>query len=180
LTGLAAGTYTLGAETIGARGTATAEAGTNTTIVIGGCERSHAVDPSTRPARAMVWDGRVELLGWDAPATVRIGTPMTMTLYFNVLQPTESPYDVFVHVAGEHRWINADHTPQTGHCLTTEWKPGDVIVDRFTFGTAVDANGHANPPGTYSIDIGLFRGQPGAWENLPTATPGPITTVKLE
>jgi len=87
---------------------------------------------------------------------------------------------VFVHVAGEHRWINADHVPQSGRCETEGWNAGDVIVDRFTFGTAVDANGTPNPPGTYTIDVGLFRGQPGSWENLPTATPGPIATVKLE
>jgi len=105
---------------------------------------------------------------------------MTMTLYFKVLQPLDQPYDVFVHVAGEHRWINADHTPQNGRCATTGWKAGDVIVDRFTFATSVDANGAANPPGTYTIDVGLYRGRPGGWDNLPTATPGPIATVKLE
>lgn len=180
LTDLAAGTYTLGAETAAARGTARVEAGSSATIVIGGCETALAVEPGAKPARPMIWDDRVELLGWDAPPSVKVGTAMTMTLYFKVLRSVDQPYDVFVHVAGEHRWINADHTPQTGHCLTTEWKAGDVLADRFTFTTALDSSGLANPPKTYTIDVGLYRGQPGAWDNLPTATPGPITTVKLE
>jgi RNA polymerase sigma factor (sigma-70 family) len=177
---LAAGTYAVGAETETMRGTVVVEAGSVANLVIGGCEPVHSADPAAKPALRMTWDDRVELLGWDAPASVRIGSSMTMTLYFKVLQPFAVPYDVFVHVAGEHRWINADHTPQAGRCMTTEWKPGDVIVDRFTFPTAVDANGTPNPPGTYTIDVGLFRGHPGYWENLPTTTPGPITTVKLE
>jgi len=180
ISNLAAGTYAVGAETEAARGTTVVEAGSVANLVIGGCEPVRTADPSAKPAQRMTWADRVELLGWDAPPSVRIGWPMTMTLYFKVLQPVDLPYDVFVHVAGEHRWINADHTPQAGRCMTTEWKPGDVIVDRFTFPTAVDANGSPNPPGTYTIDVGLFRGQPGSWDNLPTATPGPIASVRLE
>ena len=179
-TNLAAGMYKLEASSATALGTATAEAGSTASIVIGGCEPSRSATPSSRPARRMIWGDRVELLGWDAPPSVRIGSPLTMTLYFKVLQPLDLPYDVFVHVAGENRWIKADHTPQNGRCETTGWKAGDVIVDRFTFGTTVDANGAANPPGTYTIDVGLYRGRPGGWDNLSTATPGPIATVKLE
>ncbi|MEP6865785.1 MAG: sigma-70 family RNA polymerase sigma factor [Deltaproteobacteria bacterium] len=178
--GLAAGSYTVEAETATEHGATVVEAGSVASVVIGGCDPSRGADPATRPAQRRIWDDRVELLGWDAPPSVRIGAPMTMTLYFKVLQTTDLPYNVFVHVAGEHRWINADHTPQGGRCETTDWKTGDVIVDRFTFPTAVDANGAPNPPGTYSIDVGLFRGQPGNWQNLPTATPGPIGTVRLE
>lgn len=179
-TGVAPGTYTLEADTRQATGAVTVEAGTVATVIVGGCEPSQAANPATRPAQRVVWDDRVELIGWDAPSSVHIGEPVTMTLYFKSLRTIDLPFDVFVHVAGEHRWINADHTPQDGRCSTTGWRPGDIIVDRFSFRTASDANGAPNPPGIYSIDIGLFRDQAGGWQNMPTATPGAIATVRLE
>lgn len=178
--GLAAGTYTLEADTGEATGTATVEAGTTATVVVGGCESSRTANPSSRPAQRMVWDDRAELIGWDVPQSVHVGDPMTMTLYFKSLHSIDLPYDVFVHIAGEHRWINADHTPQSGRCSTNGWKAGDVIVDRFSFPTGADANGAANLPGTYSVEVGLFRGHAGGWENMPTSTPGPIATIRLE
>ena len=84
--GLAAGTYTLEADTGQATGTATVEAGTTATVVVGGCEPSRTANPTSKPAQRVVWDDRAELIGWDVPQTVHIGDPMTMTLYFKSLQ----------------------------------------------------------------------------------------------
>jgi hypothetical protein len=112
----------------------------------------------------VVWDDRIELLGWDLPRRVKLGEPFTLVTYYRVLRPVELPWKAFAHFQGKG-WVNADHDPIDGRCPTTAWKAGDILVDRVT--TVV-----AKSPGDYHVWIGFFRGNPGTWQNLAlTAAP---------
>lgn len=173
---LSPGTYSVEAHAGQAHGLVIADAGGVANIAIGRCELAHAVAPGTRPTQRTTWDDRVELLGWDAPVSIKIGEPLTVTLYLKALQPFDAAYDVFVHGTGEHRWLNADHALQSGRCTTAAWQPGEVIVDRFTIPTALDFNGRANQPGDFALDVGLFRGE----RRIPAIPAMPIATVRFE
>lgn len=120
----------------------------------------------TRPRQPVIWDHRIQLLGWNFPDRARIGQPFEMALYYRVLAPIEPAWKVFVHFDGAGgRAGRGDHEPLAGRCPTSTWQPGDYIVDRFT--TQIAA-GDARPAraGMYHIWIGFFTGWPAHWTNL--------------
>jgi hypothetical protein len=109
-------------------------------------EVSHAL---TSPA--VVWDDRIELLGWDMPTSARVGQPFEVTLVFRARSPIVYPWRAFAHFDSDHAGHrrNADHTPVGDACGTSTWKPGEVYVDRFTTTLAF--------PETFTLRIGFFR-----------------------
>jgi hypothetical protein len=109
-----------------------------------------------RPPGRVVWgDGgeRIELVGWDVPATVRRGEPVDVTFYFRSLAPIDRPWTVFVHVDRDRARHFVDHEPLGGTCPTSAWQPGDILVDRVTttFGAGI-------PAGRYAMSIGFYTG----------------------
>jgi RNA polymerase sigma-70 factor (ECF subfamily) len=170
--GLAAGTYALAVLTpdgIRYERAAVPAGTTNLAIVMdrstcdgGGVVRDRLrAEPPEISARAngpVIWDDRVELAGWTAPAQVRAGETIELAVVYKVLRPLERTWKAFVHLDGPVR-VNGDHDPLDGRCPTTTWRPGDFLVDRITMS--------ATTAGRYDINIGFFRGRARSWINLP-------------
>lgn len=114
-----------------------------------------------RPRGRVVWDDRIELVGWNLPKTVGRGQDIEVTLYYKLLRPVDGSWKIFVHFAGPG-WLNADHEPADGQCPTSIWQPGEFVVDRST--TRLPTDKHA---GTYEVRIGFFTGWAPSWKNLP-------------
>jgi RNA polymerase sigma factor (sigma-70 family) len=177
---LAPGPYALmvsGAD--GAKASASADAGATDvkiTLDAATCEpgdASHTVPANiqTTPSHPVIWDDRIQLLGWDIPKSVHLGETFSITVYYKVLQPVSLAWKAFVHIdlADGSARRNADHDPIGGRCPTTAWRAGDVLVDRVTTSMTINAygSGGALGPGNYVVWIGFFRGWVGSWQNMP-------------
>ena len=114
-----------------------------------------------RPKARIVWDNKIQLIGWDVPATMRRGSQQTVKLYFKILQPVGGTWKGLMHFDGPLRF-NGDHDPIKGRCPTATWQPGDYIVDTVT----VRAGGGAFPAGKYDLWIGFFTGSAPNWKNM--------------
>jgi hypothetical protein len=143
-------------------------------------------DIRTRPKGKVVWDGRIQLLGWDLPRTVRRGTRFEVTLYYKILSSVGGTWKSLVHFDGPAgRAGNADHDPIGGRCPTSTWQPGDYIIDRFSASA-----GGAFPAGVHDVWVGFFTGAAPNWRNMTVSeAPGDmrdnadrvkITTIGLE
>jgi hypothetical protein len=125
---------------------------------------------SHKPKARVVFDNRIELLGWDLPKSVSRGHKFEVTLYFKVLQPVGGAWQVLMHFDGSAgRAGNGDHFPIDNVCQTSTWQPGDYIVDRFT----VQGLAPAFPSGTYEVWTGFFTGSNPNWRNMPVSEAPP-------
>jgi len=142
---------------------------------------------SHKPKGRVVFDGRVELMGWDMPKSVGRGSKFEVTLYFKVLQPVGGAWQVLMHFDGSAgRAGNGDHFPIDNICQTSTWQPGDYIVDHFT----VAGLAPAFPAGTYDVWTGFFTGSNPNWRNMPVSEAPPdmrdtadrvkITTITVD
>lgn len=113
-----------------------------------------------RPESRIVYDDRIELLGWDVPASVRAGASFEVTLVYKILAPVGGSWRVFMHFDRPGGRFLGDHVPIDGRCPTSDWQAGDIIVDRVT----VAASGGA---GDYTLWTGFFTGTAPSWQNLP-------------
>jgi hypothetical protein len=119
-----------------------------------------------RPKGKIVFDNKIQLLGWDLPSSVGRGSKFEATLYFKVLQPVGGAWTVLMHFDGNAgRAGNGDHPPIANRCATSTWQPGDYIVDRFT----VQGLGAAFPGGAYDVWTGFFTGSNPNWKNMPVS-----------
>jgi hypothetical protein len=61
---------------------------------------------------------------------------------------------VFTHLldADGQVWGQKDGLPLDGDHPTTEWQPGELIVDPYSFIVSPEA-----PPGSYLLEIGLYH-----------------------
>jgi len=121
-----------------------------------------------RPKKPVVFDGRIELLGWSMPQVVSRGDKFEVTLYYKIRQAVGGNWKVLLHVDGPIR-INGDHEPIKGRCQTSTWQPGDYIVDTFT----VQAGGSAHAKGPYEVWTGFFTGQNPNWKNMTVSEAAP-------
>ncbi|MFQ6014951.1 MAG: hypothetical protein ACE5NP_05875 [Anaerolineae bacterium] len=109
--------------------------------------------------------GRVKLVGYDAVTedgrslaslgtlAIQPGSRLYLTLYWQGLVKMDVSYTVFVHFLDREgrRWGQKDGIPGQGTLLTTDWQPGQVIVDRREMAVAADA-----PAGPYTLTVGLY------------------------
>jgi hypothetical protein len=144
-------------------------------------------DIRTRPKGKVVWDNRIQLLGWDIPGTVARGARFEVTLYYKILAPVGGSWKTLMHFDGPAgRAGNGDHEPIGGRCPTSTWQLGDYIIDRFT----TSAGGGAFPGGAYEVWLGFFTGAAPNWKNMTVSeAPGDmrdtadrvrITTLSLD
>lgn len=162
---LAPGDYALDAETLHDRRSASVvvAAGADDIVlrlVHPTCVARPPIDPPSKPVSPIIWDDRIELVGWDLPSQAVIGESITVTLVFRVRAPILHAWQLFAHFdSSEHRTI-ADHSPVSDACPTSTWKPGDVLVDRFSTKLGFTE--------TFSLKIGFFRPgeSDGPWQNL--------------
>jgi hypothetical protein len=139
----------------------------------------------SRPKGRVVFDTRIELLGWDIPKVVGKGDKFKVTFYYKVLQAVPGNWKVLIHFDGALRF-NGDHDPIGGRCLTSTWQQGDYIIDSYT----VIAGGGTFPAGPYEVWSGFFTGANPNWKNMPVSeAPGDlrdgtdrvkITTIQLD
>jgi hypothetical protein len=124
----------------------------------------------TRPPRRIVFDNKIELLGWDLPAEIGRGDSFDIVLYYKILQPVGAAWKSLMHFDGNGgRAGNADHEPINGRCSTATWQPGDYIIDRFK-GVAGTS---AYPAGRLEIWAGFFTGSAPSFRNMPVSEAPP-------
>src|SRR5262249_55405884 len=138
-----------------------------------------------RPKGRVVFDGRIELLGWSMPKRVSRGDKFTVTTYYKVLQAVPGNWRILYHFDGSLRF-NGDHEPIKGRCQTSTWQPGDFIVDENT----VTAGAGTFATGSYEVWTGFFTGSAPNWKNMTvseapadmrdTADRVKITTIVLD
>jgi hypothetical protein len=116
---------------------------------------------SKRPKGKVVWDNRIELLGWDMPATVQRGSTFEVVLYYKILQPVGGNWTAIMHFDGAIRF-SGDHKPIQDRCPTSTWQQGDFIIDRVN----VVAGGAGHPLGEYVLWIGFFTGTAPNFKNM--------------
>jgi hypothetical protein len=113
-----------------------------------------AEPPASHSMLATLGD-QVRFLGYDLSAdVVEAGQPLTLTLYWQALQPMDLSYTVFLHLLGPSNEIfgQKDSLPQDGTYPTSAWQPGEVVIDQRTF--TVDPGA---PPMTHTLEVGMYR-----------------------
>ena len=114
-----------------------------------------------RPTSRIVFDDRIELLGWNVPAELPSSQPFEVTLYYKILAPVGGTWRVFQHYDRPGGRFLGDHVPIAGRCPTSDWQAGDYIADRHV----VDPG--AGAAGTYELWTGFFTGSAPSWQNMP-------------
>jgi hypothetical protein len=97
-----------------------------------------------------------------APATVSPGDTLRVSLYWHADGPTAVPYTVFTHLVGPDGQLYGqwDNPPVRGTYPTTDWLPGEWVVDQYEIAVSPAA-----PPGEYRLLVGLY--DPGTGARLP-------------
>ena len=109
------------------------------------------------------WAEAVELVGYDlAPVQEKA---LTVTLYWDVLQPINQDVVVFVHLTNEAGWIAAqiDAVPMQGYWPTSHWQTGDRLADRYRLTLPDDLS-----EGEYTLRVGMY--DPNTLERLSVST----------
>jgi uncharacterized membrane protein len=120
-------------------------------------------EPPVQHATEANFSGQLKLLGYTLKAEeIKPGDSVQLVLYWQGLANMETNYIVFTHLTDENERImgQQDNPPVSGLYPTTEWTPGEKIVDRYEIATSPEI-----PPGEYSIEIGLYELDSG--ERLP-------------
>lgn len=106
--------------------------------------------------------GQARLMGFDAPAQAVPGGRLSLVLYWQALDTFDRNFKVFTHleVEGEQLWGQSDSIPACGTLPTTEWQPGQIVIDGHSL--AIDPD---TPPGEYVLLAGLYDAATG--ERLP-------------
>ncbi len=123
----------------------------------------HAPPPKMKgkPKAPVVWDRKLELIGFDIPARVERGKKFSVTMYYKINAAVGGKWKSLMHFDGPLRF-NGDHWPIDDRCPTGTWQPGDYIVDTFT----VSAGGKTFPTGKYDLWVGFFTGTAPNWKNM--------------
>jgi hypothetical protein len=113
-----------------------------------------------------------QLLGYDlATAFVAPGGTLRLALYWQAAGEPTVDYTVFTHLIGPDGQIRAqrDRIPEQGARPTSGWLKGEIIRDDYDLQVGSDA-----PPGSYYVEVGMYRPDTGARLMV-----GPATSVKL-
>jgi mannosyltransferase len=119
------------------------------------------------PQTAFLGDS-IQFLGYSlGPGPTSAGDILQLTLYWQAVKPIGERYKVFTHLLdpGESIWGQRDAEPGGDKKITTTWKPGEVVPDNY--GLLVLPG---TPPGTYNIEIGMYRADTG--QRLPIFAAG--------
>jgi 4-amino-4-deoxy-L-arabinose transferase-like glycosyltransferase len=96
----------------------------------------------------------VRVLGYGlARPRFQPGDHVTLTVYWQMLEPLASGHRIFFHLgkAGD-RWGQRDIQPGCGLLSDDDWIPGRVVIDRYDL--RIDP---ATPPGWYPLRTGMYR-----------------------
>jgi 4-amino-4-deoxy-L-arabinose transferase-like glycosyltransferase len=115
------------------------------------------------------YDEQARLLGVTvSPARLRAGDVAEVTLYWQALKEMKTDYAVFVQCFGRDRARigQRDSFTGLGNFPTSEWRPGQVIVD--TYRVPLDPSAAA--PTELTVDAGLY--EPSSQKRLPAVRAG--------
>ncbi|MBI3977693.1 MAG: hypothetical protein HY331_05860 [Chloroflexi bacterium] len=116
------------------------------------------------PREPVSFDGRIALVGAEVlPARpIQPGETLELSLYFRALGPAGQSYTVYNHLLDSGGTLRgqADGVPVRSMYPTDRWRPGEIVLDRYTIRVAADA-----PPGPYVIRTGLY--DPKSGRRLP-------------
>jgi 4-amino-4-deoxy-L-arabinose transferase-like glycosyltransferase len=105
---------------------------------------------------------QIEIVGVAMPQRVESGEDFEITFTYRVLSSIRGKWDVFVHFEGEGNRFKGDHKAINGLCSTQQWRPGSIVIDRFSV--------RAGSPGRYQVWTGFFRDNRGKAQNMPVAS----------
>ena len=125
----------------------------------------------------------IDLLGHQLfpPAGMEAGATFYTRLYWQVSAPPAADYTAFAHLlwrneAGDLVWLaGADRPPGDGSCPTTEWLPGEVVIDELQFALPAEL-----PAGDLFVAVGFYTPADGARLPIPNTSDdqiliGPLT-----
>jgi len=98
--------------------------------------------------------GKVGLYGYDLSAeVVQPGDMLYLALFWQALEPMDTPYTVFTHLLDEANHVRGqmDSQPLGGARPTTGWVPQEYLRDDYQLVVEPDA-----PPGDYLIEVGMY------------------------
>ncbi len=120
-------------------------------------ERPHNFEaPAPQIELTVNFGGMARLVGIDLPATrVKAGEPLTLTLYWQGLAPSDKNWKVFVHLVDESGRIisQQDQVPGGGQYPTTSWLPNEYIADPYRLPIPADV---VEGEQVYELRIGLY------------------------
>lgn len=102
---------------------------------------------------------QITLTGYHVNPTIVPGSPIHLTLFWQVEAPIDVDFTVFVQLvdANNNLISQGDGKPQRGFYRTVHWQPGEEVVDSYTLPLEADT-----PPGVYSIILGFYEAEDGA------------------
>jgi len=107
-----------------------------------------------------VLGGVVRVVGWELRdaqkrpvSTLERSASPELCVTYAVTRILIGEWEIFVHIDGQGRRINADHPPLQGAYPMRLWQPNDTVVDcvRLTVDQSYE-------PGTYQLYFGFYRG----------------------
>jgi mannosyltransferase len=103
-----------------------------------------------------IWLQGFRLSGKEPHADVPVlapGDTLHLSLYWQSNGPTAIPYTVFTHLIGSDGQLYGqwDNQPVRGTYPTTDWLPGESVVDQYEILVSPDA-----PAGDYHLLVGLY------------------------
>jgi 6-pyruvoyl-tetrahydropterin synthase related domain len=125
--------------------------------------------PPVRSVQATVGDFAELVAVQSVTGPYRAGDPFQITVTWLALRDTAENLNSFVHLTNAQTGrllVQSDGIPVGGFSPTSQWHAGEVVEDprRLTIPAGT-------PPGTYAIEIGMYRLQP-VLENLPISQNG--------
>ncbi len=121
------------------------------------------------PSRPLdVWvDDQIHVVGYDLPQSeVRAGEPLILVIYQSAPDLVEGIWMPYAQLGTvEDRWTT------DSRLLTTEWEPGEVVVEPYELLVPFDL-----PPGDYPLRLG-YADLTGGRRELPLSTGGPTVTL---
>jgi hypothetical protein len=102
----------------------------------------------TDEASEFTWGGGIDLRSWEA---VQEDDRLQVKLQWQAKVEMARSYTVFVHVLAEDGTLIAQLDRLPDGYLTSDWKPGEIVSDRFTIPLPGDL-----PAGRYLIQTGFY------------------------
>ncbi|HZQ07919.1 MAG TPA: glycosyltransferase family 39 protein [Anaerolineae bacterium] len=99
------------------------------------------------------WQANLELIGYSIEASDKAGRNLMVTLFMHALAPIANDYTFSVQVVDDKQrvWGQEDKWAGDNSYATSQWKAGDVIVERFYPGLNACA-----PEGTYHLTVQAY------------------------
>jgi hypothetical protein len=122
--------------------------------------------PASDAPLAIFGDNEIALLDVEAIDTLRPGAEAGIRAHWQALRPLDHDYTVFFHVIGSDGQVVGQHDtmPQDNTLPTSQWRPGQVVDDRYRAALKPGVS----PGADIRYNLGLYQWQTG--QRLRTAT----------